>query len=160
MTVAIIVILAVLASITADVCVLSWWIKRLRVEAVESLRETVDGEKVYHVEDCNYFGTLSRGYAQLRGNGILALTDRGIHFRMLLPRRYLFIPLASVRAVSRPRSFLGKTRAGELLRVDFADDEGREDACAWLVPSPEWWTEALHALRAGGEPPTVPPPRA
>ena len=156
MTVAMIVVPAVLASITADVYFLFRWMKRLRVEAIEALRGTVGVEKVYNVEDCNYFGTLSRGYAQLKGNGILALTDRGIHFRMLLPRRYLFIPVASVRAVSRPRSFLGRTRARELLRVDFTDEGGRDDACAWLVPSPDWWTKALPALQAGEEPPAAP----
>lgn len=64
--------------------------------------------------------------------------------------------LASIEDVSLPRSFLGKTKAKDLLRVDFKDEPGGEDACAWLVPSLPWWEEAIAALREGKEPPTPP----
>jgi hypothetical protein len=124
------------------------WIRRLRKEAAQALRDEV-GEEVYHVADCNFFGILSSGYKQLRGNGLLALTDEGLHFRMLLPRRSRFIPLAAIRDLSHPRWFLGKTKAKELLRVDFINRDGNEDACAWLVRFPRWWGEAITALREG-----------
>ncbi len=152
----IIIILVVLASVVADIFFFIWWFKKLRVEAIEDMRKMVDGEKVYNIEDSNCFGVLSKGYRQIRGNGILALTDKGIHSRMLIPRKYLFIPLQSVRGVSNPRSFLGKTKARVLLRVDFVNEEGRDDACAWIVPSLQWWSEAVEALRRGEEPPPAP----
>ncbi len=157
---AFIIALAALAGIAAILCFFLLWIKRLRVEAVNALREAVGGERVYHVEGCNFLGILSKGYAQVRGNGVLALTDRGIHFRMFLPRRHLFVPLPSVCGVSRQRSFLGKTRGRELLRVDFSGEWGSRDACAWQVPSLDWWEEALRSMRVGGEPPAAPRSRA
>lgn len=155
----IMVIPAALLSLAIAIGFLSWWLKRLKAEAVNALREEVGAERVYHVEDCNFLGLLSKGYAQVRGNGALALTDRGIRFRMLLPRRHLFIPLASVRGTSRQRSFLGKTKFRELLRVDFVNDRGEEDACAWLVPSLDWWLEAVEALRSSRVPPPAPQAR-
>ncbi|MBN2026018.1 MAG: hypothetical protein JW854_04595 [Actinobacteria bacterium] len=154
--VALVIILVVLASIVADVFFFIWWFKKLRVEAIEDIRKTVGEEKVYNVEDSNCFGVLSKGYKQIRGNGVLALTDKGIHSRMFVPRKYLFIPLGSVRAVSNPRSFLGKTKARLLLRVDFVNEEGRDDACAWLVPSLQWWSGAVEALKNGVQPPLAP----
>ena len=151
-----IIVLVVLADLVVDVLLLAWWIRRLRGEAVERIKELAEGESVYHVEDCNFFGRMSKGYKQWRGNGILALTDRGLHFRQLLPRTEIFIPRDSISDISRSRSFLGKTRFKDLLRVDFADGEGGKDACAWLVPSLEWWIAALESLRVGEEPPAAP----
>jgi hypothetical protein len=151
--VVLIIVLAVLASVVADIVFFVWWFKRLRGDA---LREVVGEEKVYHVEDCNFFGRQSSGYRQWRGNGVIALTDRGVHFRMFLPRKEVFVALDSVAAISQPRTFLGKSKARELLRVDFVDEAGEEDACAWLVRSLQWWIESLEALKAGREPPPAP----
>jgi hypothetical protein len=146
----------VLASVIAGLIVIVWWIKRLRKEAIAAVRRSTGKEKVYQVEDCNFFGRQSSGYKQVRGNGVLALTDKGIHFRMLIPRKEMFVPLDSIKDISQPRSFLGKTKLKYLLRVDFVNEEGRDDAGAWLVPSLQWWSEAIAALRMGKEPPPAP----
>ncbi len=71
---------------------------------------------------------------------------------MLLPRKEIFIPLESVRDISHPRGFLGKSRAADLLRVDFVNEAGENDACAWRVRSLQWRSAALKALRAGRVP--------
>lgn len=138
--------LAALAGIFAFACLL---IRRLRARAAIALRADTAGEEVYDVADCNFFGVLSSGLAQVRGNGLLALTSGGLRFRMLAPARTLFIPLASIRGVSHPRWFLKKTKARELLRVDFVNDRGGEDAAAWLVRGPRRWDEAIARLKAG-----------
>ncbi len=159
MSVTMIVILAFGLSLFIMACVFSvavFWIRRLRKEAAEDLHRDLGEEKVYKVDDCNFFGIASRGMGQVRGNGMLALTGEGLRFRMLLPRRALFIPLDSVRMVSYPRWFLGKSKAKALLRVDFINEAGEEDACAWLVRNPQWWGEAITALQKGKEP--VPQP--
>ena len=140
--------LAILAAVFAVAFVL---IKRLRVRAAAALRSDTAGEKVYHVADCNFFGVLSSGTAQVRGNGLLALTSGGLRFRMLTPQRTLFIPRESIRAVSHPRWFLKKTKARDLLRVDFNNSAGEEDAAAWIVGDLPWWDEAIAALTSGDE---------
>ena len=127
-------------------------IRRLRDGAVLALRTDVGEEEVYHVADCNFFGILSSGIAQVRGNGLLALTSAGLRFRMLAPKRTLFIPRASVHGVSNPRWFLKKSKARDLLRVDFINDQGQEDAAAWLLRDLPWWNEAVESLRSGGTP--------
>ena len=133
-----------------------FWIKRLRRAAITDLRSDVGEEKVYQVDDCNFFGVSSSGYSQVRGNGVLALTEEGLHFRMLAPGKSLFIPIDSIREVSHPRWFLGKSKARKLLQVDFFNQEGEKDAAAWLVPYHEWWGKAILNLRGGMEPPPHP----
>jgi hypothetical protein len=132
------------------------WIKRLRKEAIANLRQDVGEEKVYQVNDCNFFGVSSSGYAQVRGNGVLALTEKGLHFRMLAPSKSLFISIDSIRDVSHPRWFLGKSKARKLLQVDFFNQKGEKDAAAWLVPHYEWWGKAILDMRAGMELPPRP----
>ncbi len=151
-----IIVVAVLASVVSDIIFFRWWIRKLRREAIEFLRETLENKGVIHVEDCSFLGQLSSGRAQFMGNGLLALTREGLGFRMLLPHKYIFIPLDRVRQVSQVKSFLGRTRGGALLRVDFAGDQGSDDACAWLVPSLDWWVNALNSLLCGGQPPEAP----
>lgn len=129
------------------------WIGRLQREAEQALRNDMSEEIFYGMEPCNFLGQLSRGYAQLRGNGLLALTDRYVRFRMLYPRREISIPLDAITAVSTTRSFLGKRKGKELLRIDFRNGEGKEDACAFLVRSARRWTSILEALNIGGQSP-------
>lgn len=151
------IIALALLGLAGEVAIFLLVIRGLRREAAEDLRRAVGGEKVYKVEDCRFLGHLSGGLTQVRGNGMLALTGRGIHFRMLLPRRYLFIPLEDLRSASVAGSFLGKHGGGkEILRVDFRVPGGGEDACGWSVPSAGWWAEALGSMSEGKEPPSLP----
>ncbi len=156
MMVTIIVVVAVLASVISEVLFFRWWIRNLRKEAIEFLRQALKGQKVIFVEDCNFLGQLSQRRGRITGNGLLALTEEGLGFRMLFPRRYIFIPLNSVRQVSIVNSFMGKTKGKGILRVDFYGDEGADDACSWLVSSLEWWTQALNSLLSGNQPPETP----
>ena len=156
LTIVLLVLALCLAVLAVVFAVAFLVIKRLREKAVVTLRSDTAGERVYHVADCNYFGLLSSGLAQVRGNGLLALTSGGIRFRMLTPQRTLFIPGESIRAVSHPRWFLKKSKARDLLRVDFTNSAGEEDAAAWIVGDLPWWDEAIAVLRAGQEPPVRP----
>lgn len=91
----------------------------------------------------NFFGVRSRGYRQVRGNGILLLTDSELFFRMLLPSKELLIPLTDVTSVETARSFLGKSKLRKLFQVNFRNSQGAEDAAAWLVKEPDQWIAAV-----------------
>lgn len=92
------------------------------------------------------FGLQSKGAAQMRGNGVLALTRGELWFSMYVGGFVLAVPLQSIVAVSLVRSHLGKTQGAQLLHVRFATD-GVEDAIAWRVPNPDGWVESLETLR-------------
>ena len=98
---------------------------------------------IYSTCKANFFGLKSKGMGQLRGNGVLALTGSQLAFFMLKPSRTFKVPLAAVRHIEDPRSWLGKTVAQRLLAVYFLDDDGTEDAVAFWVPDVEEWTARI-----------------
>ncbi|OPL18393.1 MAG: hypothetical protein AVO35_06000 [Candidatus Aegiribacteria sp. MLS_C] len=99
----------------------------------------------------NFFGRRSLGMGQVRGNGILLLTREAVHFRMLLPRRELTIPLRDIVSISTPGSFLGRSRRMKLLQIDFHSADAGEDSAAWLVGDLDEWADRLRGM-TGTEP--------
>jgi len=93
----------------------------------------------------NLFGTTEKGVTQIRGNGVLILTGKAIHFEMLIPQRRLDIPRKHITGTSTSLSFMGKTKAQKLLKIDYQKDEGSFSA-AWLVKDPDAWIMDIQAM--------------
>ena len=93
-------------------------------------------------------GVESRGPAQMRGNGSLALLEDELLFVQWVPRRVIRIPRASITAVETPRTFLGKTLGSRLLAVSWRTPEGGQDRIAWKVGDLDAWLAALSPLPA------------
>ena len=91
----------------------------------------------------NFFGLESQGPMQLRGNGSLVLTPEALVFDQWVPARRLSIPRRQIIEVSTARSHLGKSVFRPLLKVRFRQQDGAEDAVAWLVGDLESWLAAL-----------------
>jgi hypothetical protein len=91
----------------------------------------------------NFWGQESLSPGQPRGNGTLILTATELVFEMWVPERTFRVPLASIRAIENPRSFLGKTQGAPLLKVVYTNDQGATDALAWRVRDLEGWMAAL-----------------
>ena len=100
-------------------------------------------QRILSAPMANYFGTGSKGMGQVRGNGVLLLTESSLYFRMLMPDRDFIIPVDSIFEVSTPRSFLGKSKMSPLLRVDFRKPDGGEDSAAWMVGELDRWVDEL-----------------
>ncbi len=85
-------------------------------------------------------GQKSRGMFQIRGNGYLALTMDAVYFFLAAPRRELKIPLMSIKQITFPTAFMGKTVFRKLLCISFDTPGGEgEDAVAWQVTDPDNW---------------------
>jgi len=94
----------------------------------------------------NFFGQESKGLGQVRGNGVLLLTDKELYFGMWTPKKELRIPLVAVKSVETPKSFLGKSVLRKLLKVVFENDLGDIDAAAWYVKDLNTWNRQLEVL--------------
>ena len=94
----------------------------------------------------NFFGQESKGLGQVRGNGVLLLTDKELYFGMWTPKKELRIPLVAVKSVETPKSFLGKSVLRKLLKVTFENDLGDIDAVAWYIKDLVPWTQDLERL--------------
>lgn len=95
----------------------------------------------------SFFGQESRGAAQMRGNGILILTDTDLIFEMLVTNRVFRIPLRSIQGIENPSSFLGKSRFTPLLKVVYTHDDGATDAMAWQVVDLGGWMRLINEAR-------------
>ena len=96
----------------------------------------------------SFFGQESRGVTQMRGNGILILTDSDLIFEMWVPHREFRIPLRSILSIENPTSFLGKSRFTPLLKVVYTTEHGTTDAMAWQVPDLSGWMRLINEARA------------
>ena len=103
----------------------------------DARRELAD--RVRRIETARGLGLRSAGRGQIRGTGMLVLTDDELRFRQWVPRRETRIPLAAVTSVGRERWWLGKTVGRQLLRVSWLGEGGAEDAMAWQVRDLDGW---------------------
>jgi hypothetical protein len=114
-------------------------------KARRRLDEILAGRAVHRLDDVLGFGVKSRGKAQIRGNGWLALTSDELIFVMWLPVRDVRIPRSAVLEAGTVKSWLGKTVGARLLHVRWEEDEA-----AWQVRDIESWLGDLNAWRAAG----------
>jgi hypothetical protein len=103
-----------------------------------------------------FYGVVSAGRGQLRGDGVLILTADELRFDMWSPERRLVIPLAAVLHVDTTKRHAGRYSVKPLLRVTWRDAHGLEDAAAWALTERDEWAQALDdavraARTAGGD---------
>jgi hypothetical protein len=93
--------------------------------------------------DANFFGIETQGVMQIRGNGILLLTDTDLVFGLFQPTRDFLIPLAKIEKIELAKSHLTKTVFQPLLKIYFTNEEGTADSAAWWVANPTEWKNGL-----------------
>lgn len=141
------IVLPLFLGLVALLVFFRWVMAAVRHRMDEHVRRRFAGRSVVRRSiGANFFGQLSRGMGQVRGNGALVLTPEELYFVLAVPRRELTIPLSAVTSVSTPRSHLGKTVGMRLLRVDFEGDQG-EDAAAWALNGVDEWKAAIDRYR-------------
>lgn len=119
------------------------WLFRKRIQEAATEAELTLGHPIIVEDGALFFGVRSRGAAQIRGNGYLAMSEHGLYFRMWVGKKKLQIARDRVTGVSTPRSFLGKTVGRELLAISFTNGDGSPDEAAWLVNDLPTWEAAL-----------------
>lgn len=119
---------------------LKWFLGR----RVKGILERFKGRRVLKSSPgANFFGQESLGKKQVRGNGVLILTEEELYFQMWMPKREFHIPVSSIVGVETTESHLKKTKLQPLLKVIFRDRKNELDSSAWLVRDPSGWEDAL-----------------
>ena len=117
--------------------------KLFRKRIHEILARFDNSDIILTSETANFFGQRSKGIRQIRGNGVLILMNSILFFEMWHPKKILEISLSSIRQIEVTRSFLGKSRFRDLLKISFINLEGERDEAAWLVDDLENWVSTL-----------------
>ena len=93
----------------------------------------------------NFFGIKSKGGAQVRGNGALVLTINALYFIRAVPQKEYKIPIRSIRNISMPRMFNGKSAFVPLLCISY-DTEYGEDSIAWALKGAKKWKATIEKM--------------
>lgn len=124
--------------------------KKFQAKRAKEVLDKSKGKDVLGVSSsANFFGQESLGVTQLRGNGVLVLTNEELYFEMWLPKREFHIPISSIVDIETPKSHLGKTKFRPLLKVVFKNEKGEIDSVAWLLRNVPHWKEGLKKLSQG-----------
>jgi hypothetical protein len=121
--------------------------KQMKTSGVDRIQERFPTEQIILKETtANFFGLESRGSFQIRGNGVLVLTQDELWFSRFIKREDITIPTNTIQAVRLVDSHLGKRILGrQLIYVQFQASEG-SDSAAWLVENPNRWQSAIASL--------------
>ena len=93
----------------------------------------------------NFLGVASRRGVEVRGNGAIVLTRDAFFFFRAVPAKEYSVPIDSIKKVSMPKSFNGRSVMRPLLCLHYSTDSG-EDAMAFALQDPGKWKEAIEAL--------------
>lgn len=144
LTIAAVVIVVVGVSLAIFFTV--FW-KQMQTSGVDRIQERFPTEQIILKETtANFFGLESRGSFQIRGNGVLVLTQDELWFSRFIKREDITIPTHTIQAVRLVDSHLGKRILGrQLIYVQF-QVAGGLDSVAWLVADPSRWQSAIASL--------------
>ena len=122
-------------------------LKSIERKKLEEIMNKFKDKKIIAIDSkANFFGAETEGVTQIRGNGVLILTDEELYFEMWAPKKTLSIPLKSITKVETPRSFLKKSKLFKLLKITFKDDNEGENSAAWFVEGLDNWKSTIENL--------------
>lgn len=102
-----------------------------------------------HIDrSASFFGQESLGAMQMRGNGMLILTDSELIFEQWVTNKEFRIPVRNIQAIENPKAFLGKSRFVPLLKVVYTNDQAVMDAMAWQVRDLGGWMQLINDAQA------------
>lgn len=119
------------------------WARRGLVAARTRLTEVAGGRTAKRQSRAQSFGLRSKGAAQWRGAGYLALFDDELAFVQAIASNHVRAKRSDIIGVTTPRSFLGKTQGVKLLAVEWRTGEGSTEQVALRVPDLDAWVDDL-----------------
>jgi hypothetical protein len=125
-------------------------VNRARAQTRDRLTRIANGRSERKLSGARSFGLKSKGAAQVRGNGALALFDDELVFVQLIPATEIRVPRKDITSVGTITTFNGKSSGAELLMVEWRQGDGT-DAAAWqLHGDVRGWVEALEVDQPRG----------
>lgn len=122
-------------------------IERIFKKRIKKIKDKFNElETILESNNVNFFGQQSKGYHQVRGNGVLILTKDKLYFEMWKPKKVFEISINSIQGLEITRSFLGKSRFRDLLKINFINDKKESDSAAWFVFDLRKWYDGINEL--------------
>ena len=126
------------------VALLIFAFRHIKARRFTRLDELHPEEAVLLDKSANFSGFSSKGGAQIRGNGILALYETEVVFLMWLPPKEVRIPLSAIKKVDTVRMHAGRWLIYPQLHIIYEID-GKTDGVAWATKHIVEWRDTLLA---------------
>lgn len=114
-----------------------------RIISEKLFNEFDKSEMVGMNTNANFFGFKSKGVTQIKGRGVMLLTEDELIFEKLITNKRFSISVDSIEEVEKVDSFLGKTKGKPLLQIKFKNKDNEIDYCAWHIDDLEQWQNDL-----------------
>ncbi len=119
----------------------------LKKKLYARMEKRFSGQKMILMDfSANFYGQLSKGNMQIRGNGALILTGAELWFGLAIPEREISILLHHIKRIELRKSHLGKRSFRPLLYIEFLSGLD-SDSVAWAVRDPEKWKNAIERIK-------------
>lgn len=139
---------AIIVLLVIGFIILFWKMHKIRKGSRETFSKRYSsGDILCHDNFAEYFGMQLFEGKQVRGKGVLVLTQKELYFLRLHPKMELCIPLKKIKSCVTPSDFLGKSIDKPLLKVDFQDAHGALNAVAWHVRDLQTFVTTLKLQR-------------
>ncbi|MGQ4873219.1 MAG: hypothetical protein ACP6IY_04010 [Promethearchaeia archaeon] len=120
---------------------------KLFKKRINKILKNFSSEEIIAIDKfANFFGKESRSLVQIRGNGVLFLTNSKLIFELFLPKRRFEILINDILNIEVVKSHLKKTKLRPLLKVIFKNEREEIDSVAWLVKDLQLWKEKIKDL--------------
>ncbi len=123
------------------------WLRRRSRALIVTVQEELSGagENVLRGPEAASYRGASGGHPKVKGNGVIALSDKRLVFRFLVGGRPIDVATAEITGIRYDKWFVGAYRGGQLhLIVELAD--GKE--LGFFVDDEDAWKTALLSLSA------------
>jgi len=121
--------------------------KRIFKKRINKLLKRYEARALLVSENANLFGIESKGIKQIKGNGVLILTDNSLFFGMWTPKREFEIPIKRITRIEKVKNQLHRSILRNLLKVEFFDEDNQIDSVVWYVRDLDIWIENLQKIK-------------
>ncbi len=94
----------------------------------------------------HYYGVESEPKMPMNSIGAMGLSSEGLYYCSRVIKRELFIKAESITSLGVTDDFKGKNMYGNVVVINFINDDGKRDRAAFRIPYPERWSKAINQL--------------
>ena len=126
------------------VIIFFFMLKKKQDEIERNFQKRFAGKKILLMDKYALYVARERdGYSHFRGNGYLVLTNDELFFERQLNKMIVKIPVNSILGVDKTRRLGGQAPGKLMLKVNFKNSDGSEDAIAWKVKELDKWINTI-----------------
>jgi len=105
-----------------------------------------EGNIVLSAYNVHFYGVESIPGIPFNNMGVLGLSSEGLYYRSRYSKRDLFIAGKQITSITATDDFKGKNMYGNIVAINFLNDQGEKDRAGLRIPYPEKWSKAINNL--------------